>query len=359
MIDRDAERAEGALLLGAFIDAGATEIEADILQPAGTLLDLYGEDIRARAFTTQGGDGEAMLRPDFTVPVVQMHMERGGDPARYAYLGRVFRRQSDDADRPVEYLQAGFERFGGENRPAADTEVFALFHRLLAPLGLEVVTGDIGILTAAVRGLDTSAARRAALLRHVWRPHRFRALLDRFAGRIPTPPARKALLAAADPFAGAGPEIGRRGRAEIEARLDALRAEDAAPPLSTAELDTLSEILSLRAAAPDALERLRDLAVDMPAISGAVDGLARRLAALDAAGIAPETLPFEGSHGRSSMEYYDGFVFAFARPARPDLPPIATGGRYDALTAALGQGRAIPAVGGVIRPALSLEARQC
>ena len=39
---------------------------------------------------------------------------------------------------------------------------------------------------------------------------------------------------------------------------------------------------------------------------------------------------------------------------RPDLPPVATGGRYDALTRVLGQGDGIPAVGGVIRPELVL-----
>ncbi len=54
------------------------------------------------------------------------------------------------------------------------------------------------------------------------------------------------------------------------------------------------------------------------------------------------------------MEYYDGFVFGFYSPDRPDLPPIATGGRYDALTRRLGDGTAIPAVGGVLRPDLML-----
>ena len=38
-----------------------------------------------------------------------------------------------------------------------------------------------------------------------------------------------------------------------------------------------------------------------------------------------------------------------------DLPPVASGGRYDALTAQLGAGRAIPAVGGIIRPGLIAE----
>ncbi|MDA8907309.1 ATP phosphoribosyltransferase regulatory subunit, partial [Planktomarina temperata] len=33
----------------------------------------------------------------------------------------------------------------------------------------------------------------------------------------------------------------------------------------------------------------------------------------------------------------------------------ASGGRYDALTRVLGQGRAVPAVGGIIRPEYSLR----
>ncbi|SPJ25367.1 ATP phosphoribosyltransferase regulatory subunit [Palleronia abyssalis] len=352
------ERAEAARYLGAFVDAGAQPVETAILQPAETLLDLYGEDIRARAFTTHGPGGEAMLRPDFTVPVVQMHMREGGDPARYAYAGEVFRRQALRADRPAEYLQVGFELFGGD--PAvADAECFALFHGVLSPLAPRIQTGDIGILTAAVRGLTTSETRKAALLRHVWRPRRFRTLLERFAGRVAVPPQRSALLIAADPLAGAGPEIGLRDRADVMARIEALRADAAEPPIPATEVGLIDDILDLKESSDAALQRLRDMAVDMPAIEAAVAGLGRRLEALDAAGIAPETLPFEGSHGRSTMEYYDGFVFSFSARQRPDLPPLSTGGRYDALTRVLGQGRATPAVGGVIRPALTLEAAQC
>lgn len=63
-----------------------------MLQSAELLLDLYGEDIRARAYVTSDAlRGEQMLRPDFTVPVVQMHMAHGADPARYTYAGEVFR----------------------------------------------------------------------------------------------------------------------------------------------------------------------------------------------------------------------------------------------------------------------------
>ena len=105
MTPKAAIRAEGERLLTAFVAAGAVPVEADVLQPAGTLLDLYGEDIRARAYVTfDPVMGEMMLRPDFTVPVVQAHMAGGADPARYAYMGKVFRRQEHLDGRAREYM---------------------------------------------------------------------------------------------------------------------------------------------------------------------------------------------------------------------------------------------------------------
>ncbi len=346
-----AARAEAQRLLRFFRERGAEEVEAAVLQPAAELLDLYGEDIRARAFVTADPlRGEMMLRPDFTVPVVRMHMEEGRDPARYAYAGEVFRRQESGPDRPGEFLQAGFELFGGHDGAEADAEVFATLLHALPGLRLRAETGDIGLLTAAVRGLGTTDARKAALLRHLWRPRRFRALLDRFGGRAPPPEGRAALLARADPFAGAGPEIGLRTRAEVEARLDALRQDAAAPPLAGGEIDGIDAILDLLAPAPEALGALRGIARDLPAIGPAVDRLARRLDALARHGVDVGALGFEGSFGLTTLEYYDGFVFTLTAADRPDLPPVATGGRFDALTRVLGRGRSVPAVGGVIRP---------
>jgi len=355
MEGRAAILAEAARLRARFEAAGALPVETAILQPAEVLLDLYGEDIRARAYVTSDSlRGEQMLRPDFTVPVVQMHMTHGAEPARYTYAGEVFRRQEEDARRANEYIQVGFEIFAREAPEAADAEVFALFFDMLRPLGLRAATGDIGILMAAVEGLRTTDARKAALRRHIWRPRRFRALIDRYAGRTPVPEARAALLAARDPMAGARPMIGLRGPDEIAARIAALHADAAAGPLPDAEVDLLDALLAVRETCDNALEHLRDIAVDLPAILPAVERLARRFEALAARGIDVTALEFETSYGRTQMEYYDGFVFGFRKESRPDLPPIATGGRYDALTRRLGQGREIPAVGGVIRPGLVL-----
>ncbi|WGH77561.1 ATP phosphoribosyltransferase regulatory subunit [Jannaschia ovalis] len=360
MIDA-AARARAADLLARFRAAGARPVETAILQPAGTLLELYGEDIRARAFTTTDPlAGEMMLRPDFTVPVAQAHMSGGAAPARYAYAGEVFRRQEDDDGRPREYLQVGFEIFDGADAAAADAEVFALFAEVLAPWAPIAATGDLGLLTAAVDGLTTSERRRAALRRHIWRPARFRRLMERFGGAVPAP-ERAALLARlerATPealIAEAGTAVGKRGPDEIAARLVALQEDAGLPPVSAIEAQAIDALLDLDAPMAAAVERVRDLAVDLPALGPACDRLAARAEALAARGVDVDALPFAPARGRTAMEYYDGFTFSFARPGAGG-PAIASGGRYDALTARLGDGRAVPAVGGVIRPGLLEDA---
>ncbi|MGZ9811936.1 ATP phosphoribosyltransferase regulatory subunit [Pseudoroseicyclus sp. H15] len=348
-------RAEAARLSAHFAAAGAEPVETPILQPADVLLDLYGEDIRARAYVTSDPlHGEMMLRPDFTVPLVRAHMASGRAEARYSYAGEVFRRQEEETGRPSEYIQVGYEVFGG-TFPEADAEVFAVISAALDGLPLRAVTGDIGLLVAAVSGLHTLPSRKEALLRHIWRPRRFRALLERFSGRRPAPAGRTALLAAEDPLAGAGPEIGKRTAAEIGARLRLLREDAEAPPISEGEVALLDEILTLRAPLPEAIGTLEEIAMTLPSIAPALLRLRQRTEALAARGLSPEALDFESSFGRTALEYYDGFVFGLVAPDRPDLPPVATGGRYDALTRVLGGGRATPAVGGVIRPEVVLD----
>lgn len=338
-----------------FEAAGAQVVEPPLLQPAGTLLDLYGEDIRARAYVTSDAvRGEQMLRPDFTLPVVQMHMREGAEPARYTYAGEVFRRQEHDPDRSNEYLQVGYEIFERDDPAAADAEVFALIALQLRGLPLRAATGDIGILMAAVQGLNTTQMRKAALMRHIWRPRRFRSLLDVYAGRSPLPENRLKLLSSEGPLTGSATVLGKRSEAEVEARIELLRQDAATPPIAENELLALEALMAVRETVPFAIEQMRDIAVDLPAINLALDRLDGRIAALKARGIDIDSLDFEASYGRTSMEYYDGFVFGFYAEARPDLPPIASGGRYDALTRQLGQGAEIPAVGGVLRPDLML-----
>lgn len=333
-------------VLDQFRALGAQDFTTDILQPAGALLDLYGEDIRARALVTHDAQrGELMLRPDFTVPLVLHH--GGAGAARYCYSGRIFRQQ--DGDRPTEYTQTGYEVFGGPSADA-DAEVFCAMAQAVGPLATPEM-GDMGVLLAAVDALSTTPLRKAALARHIWRPARFRALLDRY-GAAQVAPSRAALLAQADPMAGVSDVLGLRSRAEIQARIDRLRADADQPPIPAAEVALVEALLAAKGTAPQVLLTVRTVAADLPALMPAADRLRTRLDRLSQAGVDVANLRFDLTLGRAGMEYYDGMIFAFRHG---DGPPVALGGRYDALTRALGVDAT--AVGGVIRPDLMEAAR--
>ena len=110
-----------ALLLS-FAQAGYSLAQPAILQPAEPFLDLSGEDIRKSLYrTTDPGGEELCLRPDLTIPVARDYQgsPRAGQPAGFSYLGPVFRHR---AGRPSEFLQAGIESFGRQDRAAADAE---------------------------------------------------------------------------------------------------------------------------------------------------------------------------------------------------------------------------------------------
>ena len=345
-------------LHGFFQSLGAESVEPDLLQPAALLLDLYGEDIRARTYLTSDPlRGELMFRPDYTVPVVQNHIQAGAKAASYTYAGKVFRKQETDIKRPNEYVQVGYEIFGAEDPAEADADVFCAMWQALDGLPLKVQTGDMSVLTAAVGALKTTDERKAALLRHIWRPQRFRFLLERYAGILPQPESRRQLLGIKDPYFHSEHNIGLRSAAEIEDRITRLRRDSQAAPISKTELDLLTGITQLHDTYPKILVKLQDFAVDLPAISAAIIRLEKRLQEIEKRGIDIDTLMFEASYGRTSMEYYDGFVFGFYDNTSKDFSLVATGGRYDALTRRLGNGSRLLAVGGVVRPDLLVKTR--
>ena len=348
---------EVARLTAALGGADAARVELAALQPADLLLDLYGEDIRARAFVTRDDGAEMMLRPDFTVPIVRLHMETGRDAGAYVYCGPVWRRQDEGSTRGREYLQAGVEIFGAEDRAAADADALRRIVDALGGAPVDLVIGDMGLPLAVIDALDTTPARKAALRRHLWRPHRFHVMLERDGARQAEVSAGRADLLAAlaagrapELVAAAGAPVGLRSEEEVFARLERLRLEAATPPLDPAAVAGLEAVLAVAAPAPEALARLREIAAALPGLGPAVARLDARLEAIAARGVEPAALRFEGSFGRTTLEYYDGFVFGAVARDRADLPPIASGGRYDTLTRILGGGRGVPAVGGIVRP---------
>src|SRR5579862_6697478 len=155
-------------LLRSFAQAGYALAEPAVLQPAEPFLDLSGEDIRKSLYlTTDPGGEELCLRPDLTIPVARDYLASGraGEPAGFSYLGPVFRYRGS---RPSEFLQAGIESFGRQDRPAADAEMLALALEATSAFGLtdvEIRTGDVALFTALIDALDLYPVWRRRLMK--------------------------------------------------------------------------------------------------------------------------------------------------------------------------------------------------
>ncbi|MEM9716920.1 MAG: ATP phosphoribosyltransferase regulatory subunit, partial [Pseudomonadota bacterium] len=282
----------------------------------------------------------------------QAHMAGGVEPARYAYQGAVWRKQLATSDRPREYAQIGIEVFDSADPGNADAEVFDRVMRALKtlnfPKGLGVYAGDVGLMQAAVASLKTSELRKAALMRHLWRPDRFDALLSRYAGEVDPPPGRETLSldGLAEAISDAGPEIGLRRAADVAARVERLVADRAEPSLPASQVDALRSLQDMNIALDQAADAITKLASELPQIAPAVQKMTAWVEALANRGYDLSRIMFQGTYGLTSMEYYDGFVFGVSSGDQL----VATGGRYDALTEVLGGGAKMAAVGAVIRP---------
>src|SRR5438270_5847840 len=156
-----------ALLLS-FAQAGYRRAEPAIIQPADPFLDLSGEDIRKSLYLTTDPTGEELcLRPDLTIPVARDYLASGraGQPTGFSYLGPVFRYRGG---RGSEFLQAGIESFGRQDRAAADAEMLALALQATAAFGLsglEIRTGDVALFNAVIDALDLYPVWRRRLIK--------------------------------------------------------------------------------------------------------------------------------------------------------------------------------------------------
>ena len=222
-------------LLGA---AGHRFVEPAVLQPVELFVDLAGEDLRRRLFVTTGVDGRDLcLRPDYTIPVCRLHLaEEAARPERYAYLGPVFRQRPAG---PSEFLQAGAEWLGHDDREAADADALALALEAAKVLGApapEVRIGDEALYSALLDALALPVAWRRRLTSLFGATPRLMAALARLDGThadangAPEAPTVAGALADADPatarrlvedmlaIAGLSP-VGGRSAGEIADRL--------------------------------------------------------------------------------------------------------------------------------------------
>ena len=194
-------------LIAAYELAGYVRVEPAILQPAEPFLDLSGEDIRRRMFLiTDAANTELCLRPDLTIPVACDYLAStaAGKPAKYCYLGPVFR---DLGARSGEFMQAGIESFGRTDTAAADAETIALALEATARYGLaapDIRMGDVGLFAGLIESLDLAPAWQRRLIKHFNRKTTLAHDLERLAlgaGAHPEYHGVLAALANSDPAA--------------------------------------------------------------------------------------------------------------------------------------------------------------
>ena len=360
-------------IMTVFTKAGHEAVAPAIIQPAGVFLDVIGETLRARTYVFSDPDGDELcLRPDLTVPICRLHLERhpsGNVKAKYCYNGTAFRFQPEGASKahPREFRQAGIEAFAATDREKAEAQTVATIIDALKAAGLtefRLRIGDVGLLRALMKAADMPERWRQRLLHHFWRPEAFRAELK----RLTTEPAvllknlPVELMAGIDP--GNRPEaekavsrylekagieqIGVRSVTEIAANLCWIAADAKSDPLSAQTATLIEGYLGVTAPARAAGARLKDMMrASSLDISAALDTYHKRLQLLNDAGVDVVHADFSAEFGRT-LEYYTGFVFEIVTAELGDQSPVAGGGRYDSLMKAVGAPHDIAAVGAAI-----------
>src|SRR3990170_6504189 len=375
----EALEAQATTLLDLFRRAGYEQVAPSIIQPADIFLDQIGEQVRSQTyvFTDLAGD-ELCLRPDLTVPVSRLYLERhpkADTPARYCYNGPAFRfqPQGDIEAHQREFRQAGIECFGENDKESADVEIVLLAAEAVRRAGLKdfrLRFGDIALFYALLDALSLPERWRLKLRHYFWRPPAFHARLARpargerpngdgpvmaLAGTLAneTPERAEELVAAY--LEGQGlPLSGNRSLSEITARLLDHEADLRADPLRKEVATVIDYYLAVSGPPKEAAKRIAMIAKGAGIDLGpALNAYTRRFERLEESGVDLDRAIFATEFGRN-LEYYSGLVFQIEAAGVDDA--IAGGGRYDGLLSHLGAPREVPAIGSALHTARLLAA---
>ena len=275
------------ILRGRFAAYGYPEVRTPSLEYAETL-EAADDDVIGGGYRVFDDQGHVlMLRTDMTVPLARLAATRFEDkplPLRFSYVDSCFRPPGASRGQDGQFLQAGVELIGAAGSQA-DAEVVALVCEIFSASGLRDYTVSLG--TVAFRNALVASLRLP--------PDQAEAALDALAER--DYPLLESIVSNAG--------VDDDGRRALQKALDLGGGESA---LSQARKLALGAGMER---AVDHLVEMRELLEDY----GYADHVQFDF------GLYPE------------LTYYTGIIFeAFA----PGVGlPIAQGGRYDDLLAAL------------------------
>ncbi|HXG75734.1 MAG TPA: histidine--tRNA ligase [Gaiellaceae bacterium] len=262
-----------------------------------------GSDVvQKEMYTFEDRSGRSLtLRPEATAPICRAYVEHGmhrdPQPAKLYTIATMYRYAAPQRGRFREHWQLSVEAIGSDD-PAVDAELIALYHALLARLGVE----------------------------------EFRLELN----SIGCPRCRPAYL--------------ERLRAWLEENAQRLDEET----LAKAAVNPLRVLDNLAAKPPAVREALREA----PAVGDSLceeceERFALVRAHLDAAGVAYELVPTLVR----GLDYYTRTTWEFVGPEEGAQSTLSGGGRYDGLVEEIG-GPPTPGVGfgaGIERLVLAVE----
>ena len=339
-----------------FTKAGLKEISVPSLLNSSDLVDLYGDVLKLRAYTTSDPvRGEQILRPDFTVPILLKHLRGSSLQAKYFYGGNVWRRQNFKSIIPNEQYQMGFEFFDSEKTKSisSDVDAYLLINKILSKYKVNSVTGDVQVLTSAINDLDISDYKKNLLKRHLWRPKRFMRLLDlyskrKISGRNNHSLKSANLLLWKEKLLGIESFYGVRTKTDIEERIEILEQEVSQNLIASSEKKFLLKLMRFQSNLREAPKSMLSLSMVGGTFRKAIENFERRVELLSEH-VDTKTVKFQVIYGLTTLEYYDGFVFGFQFD-HGKYPPIAQGGRYDSLCSSLSKkGKSICAIGSMLR----------
>jgi histidyl-tRNA synthetase len=288
-----------------FRSYGFSPIDTPALEYLDILLGKGSAETDKQLYRFQDHGGRDVgLRFDLTVPLARFaaqHIAELGTPFKRYHIATVWRGENTQRGRYREFMQCDFDTIGTHS-PVADAETVLVVDDLLRAIGFERIKIHVNnrlVLNGLLESIGLSE-RATEVLR----------ALDKL-GKI-------------------GPE--------------AVVTEICTTAAATAEqAKRVVALASIAGSNEEILEQLRPLIAASDRGREGVDRLAELLTTVTAAGMQPERVRLDVSIARG-LDYYTGTVLETTLDDLPTIGSIASGGRYDNLTA-LYTNQELPGIG--------------